>query len=334
MIAASTFVQLKCNHMKKYISTTTLILLTLVFINLIFSAYAQEGKGLKRSVMITNGDTIVNGKQISELDKDERNKLRKEFKEMENGFKGKRGEMIRRKKLDDSFAGEPNVLFWNDEFGDDLSFDVKKRMPDDFNVFHFKGDSSLMFSFNTDSMMKGFNFKMDGLDSNLKKRIITMHRDMLPGGPDRIKRREMPPMSFERRAFPSFAERNNSSSFNYNHVDENGIASRMNIRISDAGKEQLKSITGTESISKVLEVNDLTLFPNFSNGKMTLSFNLDSKGSTKVNILDSSMKSLFTDQPANLSGNYVKQISIPQNGVYYISISQNGTWFVKKLIKE
>lgn len=320
--------------MKKYITTTTLSLLALVLTGPIFSAQAQEAKGLKRSVMITNGDTIVNGKQLSELDKDERNKLRKEFKEMENGFKGKRGELIRRKKLDDRFAEAPNVLFWDDELGDDLSFDVRKRMPDDLNLFHFKGDSSLMFSFNTDSMMKGFNFKMDGLDSNLRKRIITMHRDMLPGGPDRIERREMPPMSFERRAFPSFTERNNSSSFNFNHVDKNGIASRMNIRISDAGKEQLKSITGAESISKVLEVNDLTLFPNFSNGKMTLSFNLDSKGSTKVNILDSNMNSLYTDQSANFSSNYVKQISIPQNGVYYISISQNGTWFVKKLIKE
>ncbi|MGK9943776.1 hypothetical protein O6235_23635, partial [Salmonella enterica subsp. enterica] len=52
-----------------------------------YAALAQ-GKGESRSVIINNGDTTVNGRKFSELDKNEREKLRKEFKEMERNFRG------------------------------------------------------------------------------------------------------------------------------------------------------------------------------------------------------------------------------------------------------
>lgn len=67
---------------------------------------------------------------------------------------------------------------------------------------------------------------------------------------------------------------------------------------------------------------------------MTLSFNLASKGAAKINVFDSDMKSIFSEDASNISGQYVKQLILPKNGIYYISISQNGSWFVKRLIKE
>ncbi len=355
------FVQLKCNHMKKNIIKSMFCLFAIAAVSPDYAALAQ-GKGESRSIIINNGDTTVNGRKFSELDKNEREKLRKEFKEMERNFRGggtarsENKEIVIRKgdNNDIVISGnvkEPNVLVWRDNFNDDFDFNLEgktsgdlkafkfnrdslKNLYRDRRVFRFNGDSLAVFSFNADSLMKRFDFKMDGLDSNLRKRIITMHRDNVPGFPGSFERMELPGMRFEGRTFPGFAERNNSTSSTYNHTDKDGISNRMSIRINDANKEQLKKITGAETIAKALEVSDLTLFPNFSNGKMTLSFNLASKGTAKINVLDTEMKTVFTDDVSNFSGNYIKQFTLPKNGVYYVTVSQNGNWFVKRLVKE
>jgi hypothetical protein len=107
----------------------------------------------------------------------------------------------------------------------------------------------------------------------------------------------------------------------------------MNIRILDAQKGDLKKITGSESLSSALDVMDLTLFPNFSTGKLGLSFNLESRGAVKVKIMDSELKQVYADEAANFVGTYMKQINLPKNGIYYISVKQNNGWFVRKLIK-
>ena len=121
---------------------------------------------------------------------------------------------------------------------------------------------------------------------------------------------------------------------NLSYIDKDGISNRMNIRISDTEKEQLKKITGSESMTTPLDVKDLTIFPNFSSGKVGLSFNMDSRGTTKVRILDSDMKQVFSEEAANFTGTYMKQISLPKNGVYYITVNQNANWFIRKLIKD
>ena len=349
--------------MNKNLLKSLLCLLAIAAAAPYYAAYAQDTDGLKRSIIITNGDTTVNGKKFSELKKDERAKLREEFKEMEKNFRGNSSINPRENKVIIQKEGgknkeivitrdgkESNTLFWNDDIGAEVrSFNFDSKRPGDLRVlkhngdsllidkdirvFSFYGDSRMNFKFNVDSLMSGFEFS--GIDSNLRKRVITMHREMAPGRPGgMVFRGDGPGVEIERRAFPGLMERNNSSSFNYSHTDKDGIASRMNIRISDANKDQLKKITGAETIAKSLDVIDLTLFPNFSSGKMTLSFNVASKGNAKISVLDSDMKSIFTDEATNFSGNYVKQLSLPKNGVYYVTVNQNGNWFVKRLVKE
>lgn len=282
-------------------------------------------------------------------------RLRKEFKDMEGRIKGKGGSLEKRviikpkdgidKEIIISRKGDaPHVLYWEDGDLKEFRFDLKDRIPGGFDVFKFNGDSSMSFNFNTDTIMKEFRFQMDGLDSNLRKRIITMHGGMAPRAPvmprmPRMPRAPMhpaPPMAFEfeRSEFPGMRNRNNSSSFNFNSTDKNGITSRMNIRLSDAEKTQLKTITGIENPTNLLDVKDLTLFPNFSNGKIGISFNLESKGPIKLKILNTDLKPLFTDELANFNGSYMKQIPLAENGVYYITIEQNKVWFIKRLVKE
>ncbi|MBC7759266.1 MAG: T9SS type A sorting domain-containing protein [Phormidesmis sp. FL-bin-119] len=236
---------------------------------------------------------------------------------------------------------ESNTLFWNDDIGAQVrSFNFNSKRPGDLGVprhngdsllidkdirvFSFEGDSSINFKFNVDSLMS--KFEISGLNSNLRKRVITMHREMALGRPGGV---------IFRGDAPGFGmKNNNSSSFNYSHIDKDGISIRMNIQISDANKDQLKKITGAETIAKFLEVSDLTLFPNFSSGKMTLSFNIASKGNAKIRVLDSDMISIFTNEATNFSGNYVKQLLMPKNGMYYVTVNQNGNWFVKRFVKE
>ncbi|MDP2338685.1 MAG: hypothetical protein Q8N05_19995 [Bacteroidota bacterium] len=326
--------------MKNYIPNPHSLLMGF-FVLIVFSSgsslKAQEKKRLSQSIIINNGDTIINGRKLSEANKEEQIRLRKEFKEMEGSLKmaGEPNEqrvIIRRNNGKDSeiiirgTEKQPLVLNWDDGKVRNRNFDDK--WPDGVQVYKFNGDS-LMLSMR-DTLMKGFPF---ALDSNLRKRIISMHRDLdmrTPGAG----RRMLPPMTFERSEFPDFRERSNSSSFNYNYTDKDGISSRMNIRISDAEKDKLKKITGSDSDPADLDIKDLTLFPNFSNGKTGLSFNLESRGTTRVRILDSDLKQVFSDEAASFNGNYMKQVSLPKNGIYYITVSQNANWFVRKLIKD
>ena len=327
--------------MKKFIFNPHLMLIvfiTLIVVSSSSAARAQADKKASQSIIIKNGDTTINGGKISEADQKERIRLRQVFRDMEGRIKGKgeTTEIIIGRKGD-----TPHILHWEDDEMKELDFDLDRKMPRRLHFFKFDGDSSRSFDFNTDTILKEFRFQIDGLDSNLRKRIITMHRDMVPVAPNmpRMPRAPMnpaPPMAFEfeRSEFPGMWNRNNSSSFNFNSTDKNGISSRMNIRLSDAEKSKLKTITGIENTGNLLDVKDLTLFPNFSNGKLGISFNLESKGTVQIKILNTDLKPLFTDEVSNFNGSYMKQISLVENGVYYVTVEQNKVWFIKKLIKE
>ena len=312
--------------------------ITLIVVSSSSAARAQADKKASQSIIIKNGDTTINGKKLSEADQKERIRLRQVFRDIEEKIKGKgeNTEIIISRKGD-----TPHILHWEDDEMKELDFDLDRKMPRRLHFFKFDGDSSRSFDFNTDTIMKEFRFQIDGLDSNLRKRIITMHRDIVPVAPNmpRMPRAPMnpaPPMAFEfdRSEFLGMRNHNNSSSFNFNSTDKNGISSRMNIRLSDAEKSKLKTITGIENTGNLLDVKDLTLFPNFSNGKLGISFNLESKGTINVKILNTDLKPLFTDEVSNFNGSYMKQISLVENGVYYVTVEQNKVWFIKQLIKE
>ena len=344
--------------MKRFILNPHLMLMgfiTLIVVSSGNSARAQVEKKINQSIIIKNGDTIINGKKLSDADQEVQILLRKEFNDMERSIKGrgrsleKKGENSPEAEIDKEIiirrrGDGPHVLHWEDGDMKEFEFDFKDKMPGGLHVFKYNGDSSMSFNFDMDTIMKEFRFQIDGLDSNLRKRIITMHRDMAPGAPNmprmpRMPRAPMnpaPPMAFEfeRSEFPGMRSRNNSSSFNFNSTDKNGISSRMHIRLSDVEKSQVKTITGIENATNLLDVKDLTLFPNFSNGKVGISFNLESKGPIKLKILNTDLKPLFTDELSNFNGSYMKQIPLAENGVYYITIEQNKVWFIKQLVKE
>lgn len=328
--------------MKKYMLNPHLLLMgffVLILAGSSSTVKAQDEKKIVRSIIISDGDTVINGKKLSEANSGDRIKLMKELEEMSKGLQVP-GEHDRHVIIKRRNETDRPVLSGKDGDIHKFRFEFDDKMPEGKHFFRFDSDS-LMLSMNPDSLINSLKFKLNGLDSNLRKRIITMHRNFDFDGPrmlthPRAPRPPMPPdapLFFDRVPMAGMSERKNSSSFNYNHVDKDGIPSRMSIRISDPEKEKTKAITGSENISSDLDVKDLTLFPNFSNGKTGLSFNLDGRGAMKIKILNSDLKAVFSEDVSSFQRNYMKQISLPQNGVYYITINQGSKWFIKKLIK-
>lgn len=313
--------------MKRYLLNPHLLLMAFsVFIiaSSGSSVKAQNEKRIIRSIIITNGDTIINGQKLNEAKAEDRVRLRKELKEMGQDMDRITENSVIIKKKNNK---EPLVLHWNDEKDVDAELDLNNRKKSDVRIFKFDGKEM-----NIDSLVNGFGLKIDGLDSNLRQRGITTERNFRQGLPG-MRLRANPERPALRTPFYGGEDIKNTSLFSYNYIDQDGIPSRMNIRISAIEKEHAEKITGVKDANTDLKVEDLTLFPNFSSGKMGISFNVSSNTPLKLKILNSEFKQVFNDEASNFNGNYSKQISLTKNGIYYIAIKQNNSWFLKKLIK-
>ena len=281
--------------------------------------FAQDRLKHSKTIIINNGDTLFNGKKAADLSQSEKNELKKLIQTHESG-----DVVIGRQAGDRLEIGRPGPDKVVRVFRGRRA-DVLNTIPEEIQevrVLNFAQDTALL-SMNGDTLIPGFHRKMKSLD----RMTIFPPGEMnirIPNG-----YREMEDVLFEApRPF-----RENTQSFNYNTTDKDGITTRMNVRISDASEEHVERITGLKEIVDPLKVEDLTLFPNFSNGKMTLSFNLPSKGNTTVRILDNEFKTVFNTQN-NAAGVYTKQIDLPKNGIYYIHIKQGDKVFLKKVVKQ
>ena len=81
-----------------------------------------------------------------------------------------------------------------------------------------------------------------------------------------------------------------------------------------------------------LDIQDLTLAPEFSAGKTVLMFSLLAKTPAEVMLKDSKGNVLWTDKTVN--GNFSKTFPLGLNGVYYLRVKQGGKLEVKKIFKE
>lgn len=289
---------------------------------LVFSplAYAQSKKEFEKTIIIKEGDTIINGKKFSDVDKSDRAALRKDIREFEKELAERKKEMQIEKRLRES-----DVLMEKNRHGkrseSDTSklreFRIERHHPRELRVFD---RDSLILSMNADTIIRRFHRSIDDLGEELSA---------LPHGDIRIR---IPNSAREWKDIRSGAwgERLNSQSFNYNYTDKEGISNRMHIRISEVPEDKVKQVSGSET--NTLTVEDLTLFPNFSSGRMTLSFNLPGKGNALIKILDSDLNSVFSGQGSGET--YFKQFNMLKNGVYYIHIKQGSRSFVRKIVKE
>jgi hypothetical protein len=126
----------------------------------------------------------------------------------------------------------------------------------------------------------------------------------------------------------------NSSRFNYSITDKDGYTTRTQITISEPNKADLKDVFNNENLAvNTLTVHDLVLNPNFSSGKITISFTTAAKGVLAVKLLDTDGIILFSENKAIIDNSYTKQFALTKNGIYYLEVSQAGKTYVRKLIK-
>jgi hypothetical protein len=96
----------------------------------------------------------------------------------------------------------------------------------------------------------------------------------------------------------------------------------------------LEKTTGTTDGK--LQMNEMKFFPNPSDGKFNLSFNLTDKGDTKIQVLNNEGKVVYTEQLFEFTGPYDRELDISEfpKGVYFVRVEQNQHAQVKKIVLE
>jgi hypothetical protein len=109
------------------------------------------------------------------------------------------------------------------------------------------------------------------------------------------------------------------------------------INITNANTEDKMKLKKKRAADKdQLKVARFDFFPNPSNGKFNLSFNLPSKGDTKVSVLNMEGKVVYNNNLNNFIGDYKTEINISDQakGIYFIKVEQNEQSILKKIVLE
>jgi hypothetical protein len=263
-------------------------------------------------IKIVNGDTTVNGKNIKKLTEQERKDALAELGNLHGTF-----------EIETNGDAQSNITIKrNNKRNGKTNVIVERRIT--------KGEQIApeFFEMNPgDSSSKKLNIKLNRLkriDTSLAFNYelndeqplkVEMNRDFRLDGPNKRPMR----MRFNNR---------NTQNFDYVNTDNDGISTHISFRVTDAMNDKVKG--GTDKT--YLSLNDLNLSPEFSTGKIFISFNLPVKTPADVKLTDSQGKILFTDK--TVAGSFSKKVSLPLNGIYYLSVKQGAASVTKRIVKE
>jgi hypothetical protein len=263
-------------------------------------------------IKIVNGDTTVNGKNIKKLTEQERKDALAELGNLHGTF-----------EIETNGDAQSNITIKrNNKRNGKTNLIVERRItkgeqiaPDFFEMG--PGDSSSKkFNIKLNRLKRidtslAFNYELND-EQPLK---VEMNRDFRLDGPNKRPMR----MRFNNR---------NTQNFDYVNTDNDGISTHISFRVTDAMNDKVKG--GTDKT--YLSLNDLNLSPEFSTGKVFISFNLPVKTPADVKLTDSQGKILFTDK--TVVGSFSKKVSLPLNGIYYLSVKQGAASVTKRIVKE
>ncbi len=273
--------------------------------------FAQDTKDVE--IRITNGDTIVNGKNIKKLSPVDRKQALRDIENLGTGEGPQAAQhriFIRKRGMADT-GGNKIII-------EKRRFQNGGRDGDMADDFHLKGDS-------TGRVFK-FRMKSPGWNDS----TFTFNYKMNDDPEIRFNNRER---NFN---FPSrgrgmeFGRRRNVQSFDYTNTGNDGISTHVSFRVTDPSTEKLKTMTRAEKAG--LEIKDLSLVPEFSSGKTTLMFSLSSHGIAEVKFTDNEGKLIWSEKITN--GSFNKSFGLGLNGVYFLQVKQAGKIALKRIIKE
>jgi hypothetical protein len=259
--------------------------------------FAQTTRNLE--INITNGDTVVNGKNIKDLSPADREQALKDIDNLGNAFHAdhQRITIMRRNHSD---TGMNREFSERHRFGADSSrrmYSFRYRTP---------GGKDSMFTFR----MNPDKFRFEPRDFEFNERNFDM-----PG--------------MRGHGFDMMHHRN-TQSFEYTNTGSDGIPTHVSFRVNDASPGKTKDVTGSEKAD--LELKDLTLVPEFSSGKTLLTFNLATHTVADVKLTDNEGKVIWSEKDMN--GTFAKSFPLGLNGIYFLQVKQGSKAALKRILKE
>lgn len=270
------------------------IIAVLALPQLLFAQSDKQPRKERKEIRITikDNDTTFNGKNLKDLPPREKQEALAEINKMGRGM----------------------------PFGDGrraYSFKFKRDKDGRDSAFHFEIDSAHAIA----GMMpriRGFRMGPDGTDRLPQMRF---RMDDIPfEGPAAA------PRTFRKWDIVG----KNTQHFNFTNMDKDGITTHISFRVADVRGPALKEVAGVTKAD--LDLQDLTLAPQFSAGKTTLSFTLPTKATADVQLTDSEGKTLWKDKAA--SATFTKSFPLGLNGIYHLIVKQGGKTAVKRIVKE
>ena len=127
--------------------------------------------------------------------------------------------------------------------------------------------------------------------------------------------------------------RRNTQNFVYNNIDNEGAVTHVAYHVSDH-PAMLDYDAAKQHITQMdmLELQDLSLVPHFTEGKTTLMFDLPAKTPAEVIFKDGKGNLMWSAKAVN--GTFSKSFAMGLNGSYYLQVKQGSKIVVKKIEKE
>lgn len=277
--------------------------------------FAQNTKNRNMDIAITNGDTIVNGKNIKDLSADQRKEVLKDIQNLSDDH-------------DKLMSGDQRFIIRSRGRDTGKNFIIERR----------RGDRDFVVRSDSMHTMK-FRYRIgDGKDS-----VMTFNYRMMPDrefrvNPDREFRIDPREFEFRNRDFDMPAMRGielrmrrpNSQHFSYSNTGSDGMTTNVNFNVSDASPERTKQLTGSEKAD--LQLSDLNLVPEFTSGKTLLMFSLPARAAADVKFMDHEGKVIWSEKSMN--GSFSKSFALSLNGVYLLEVKQGGKTALKRIVKE
>ncbi len=184
----------------------------------------------------------------------------------------------------------------------------KPGMPD--MEIPFPQLDSMNFNFKELHELEGFQFKLEGVSEEdrekLRKEMDVLRREM-----DKL-RQEL----------------------------SGGWHSETRIKIegrelTDTEKAMLKE-KGVSGLENELQIEDLSIFPNPSNGFFRIQFDVPERGDLEVDVHDTAGERIYQERITAYQGRYERTLDLNDktSGTYYLVLRQNGKATTRKLVKQ
>jgi hypothetical protein len=272
---------------------------------------AQNKTQKDMEIRIENGDTTINGKNIKSLSAEDRQAALTDINNLHGNMNDR--------QLNSN--GRSNYFFKRIDTagGKTMRMEFRRGTPEN-------GEGPMMGRRLREDTMTVMARRGKMADGNKKMIFSYRFNDETP---DEIRPGER---SFNRMPMREMRrhERRNTQNFDYENTNNDGVVTHLTFHVSEASDDDLKRMEYVEGPK--FDIKDLNIAPQFSSGKILLTFNLATKAPAVVKLSDSEGKTLWTEKTA--AGTFSKSFALGLNGVYYLQVKQGKNIALKRIMKE